>query len=189
MENNSLLDQFTDSELKSNTPLLRQFGRITGYTICTVKSDNIDLQYKEKRNANNIANLTTNIPVKKYYVESFPVVGVRLDKVANGNVVVVFNDDDNLRFPLSQDSCNTILHATKKSINAAIEEYEQSKGEKVKFFTDIELCTQVAMELNASNMDSLNKLAETLMNQASSIQTLNSSMKSDLDSYLATITD
>lgn len=189
MENNSLLNQFNETEIKMHTPLLRQFGRVTGFTICTIKSDNIDLKYKEKRNANNIANLTTNIPVKKYFVEAFPVLGIKLDKSANGNAVVVFNDDDNLRFTLSQDSCDSILHATKKSINKAIEEYEESKGEKVKFFTDIELCTEVATDLNTENAEALNKLAEILMNQASAISTLNTSMKADLDSYLATISD
>lgn len=185
MEN--ILAQFTESELKMYTPLLRQFGALAGFKICTVKSDNIDLKYKEKRNANNISNLTTNIPVKKYFVESFLIVGIALDKQANGNAVIVFNNDDSLRFPLSQDTCDTIIRATKKDINDAIREYEDSKGEKIRFFTDIELCTKVAMELNKSNVDALNDLADSLMNQASSIGTLNDSMKSDLDSYLSTI--
>ena len=187
MENNNLLSQFTETELKMYAPQLRQFGKVTGFVICTVKSDNIDLKYKEKRNANNIANLTTNVPVKKYYVESFMVVGIALDKQANGSPVVVFNGDDKLRFPLSQDTCDNILRATKKSINEAIREYEESKGEKVKFFTDLELCTEVATELNVSNAEALNNLAESLMNQANSIQTVNATMKSDLDSYLSTI--
>lgn len=187
MESNNIINQFTDAELKMWTPQLRRFGKITGFVICTVKSDNIDLRYKEKRNANNIANITTNIPVKKYFVESFPVLGVMLDKQANGNAVVVFNNDDKLRFPLTPDAVNGIINATKKDVNEAIREYEDSKGEKVRFFTDIELCTQVAMELNASNKEALDNFAEALMNQSSSLKSLNDSMKADLDSYLATI--
>lgn len=179
--------QFTEAELKLYAPQLRQFGSTYGFMICTVKSDNIDLKYKEKRNANNIANLTTNIPVKKYYVERFIITALKLDKQANGNPVIIFNENDNLRFPLSNDTCDSLLHVTKKEINDAIREYEDTKGEKVKFFTDIALCTQVVTELNQSNADALNTLAETVMTQADSLKTLNATMKNDLDEYLSTI--
>lgn len=189
MENNYVASQFTEHELKVYTPLLRQFGKVFGFMICTVKCDNIDLRYKEKRNANNIANLTTNLPVKKYYVESFLVTSAILDKMANGNPVIIFNGRDDLRFPLSQDSCNNILRTTKKEINKAIIEFEESRGEKIKFFTDVELCTEVAMELNTSNSEALYRLAEDLMNQANSIQTVNNTIKENLDSYLSTMSD
>lgn len=187
MDKTNLLSQFTDAELKLYAPQLRQFNGVAGFVICTVKSDNIDLKYKEKRNLNNLSNLTTNIPVKKYFVESFPIIAFKLDKQANGNPVVIFNEDDNLRFPLSTDTCSSLLRATKKDVNEAIREFEETRGEKVKFFTDVELCTAVANELNEASIDAINKLAETLLNQSAAIDTLNKQMESDLKSYLTSI--
>lgn len=183
----TLVSQFTEAELNMYAPQLRKFNGVTGFKICTVKSDNIDLKYKEKRNMNNISSLTTNIPVRKYFVESFMVIAIKLDKLANGTPVVIFNENPDLTFPLSADACSALLHVTKKDVNDAIREFEDSKGEKVKFFTDIKLCVQVVNELNKLSKDALETLAETLMNQSCSLQTIIDAQTDDLDKYLKTI--
>ena len=180
-KNNLGLANFTEQETRSYAPMMRAYNGVMGMKICCVKSDNIDLKYKEKKNANTIASLCTNIPVKKYFVESFTVLGIALSKAANGSPVVIFNDQSELTFPLSPDTTDSLLNATRTSINEAITEFEATG--KVRFFTDIALCTQVAQELNDMNADSIDKFVESLMNQSSSLRTLNKSMSSELDEY------
>ena len=180
-KNNLGLANFTEQETRSYAPMMRAYNGVMGMKICCVKSDNIDLKYKEKKNANTIASLCTNIPVKKYFVESFTVLGIALSKAANGSPVIIFNNQPELTFPLSSDTTDSLLNATRTSINEAITEFETTG--KVKFFTDIALCTQVAQELNDMNADSIDKFVESLMNQSSSLRTLNKSMSSELDEY------
>lgn len=186
MEKENLnVENFTEQEMMTYAPQLREYGKVSGLAICCVKSDNIDLKYKEKRNANSINELCTNIPVKKYFVESFIVGGFQLKKAANGSPVIMFNGRSALTFPLSADTNETLLSATESEIHDAIREFEATG--KVKFFTDIKLCTKVAQSLNEMNSDQLNKLAESLMNQASSLSTLNKTMSASLNEYMKTL--
>lgn len=181
MEKNLNLANFTEQETRNYAPMMRAYNGVIGMKICCVKSDNIDLKYKEKKNANTIASLCTNIPVKKYFVESFTVLGIALSKAANGSPIIIFNGQPELTFPLSSDTTDSLLNATRASVNEAITEFEATG--KVKFFTDINLCTQVAQELNEMNADAIDKFVESLMNQSSSLRTLNKSMTSELDEY------
>ena len=176
---------FTEQETKNYATLARAYNGLMGMQICCVKSDNLDLKYKEKKNANSIASLCTNIPVKKYFVESFTVLGIQLDKAANGSPVIIFNERSELTFPLSTDTTDSLLNATRASVNEAITEFEATG--KVKFFTDIALCTQVVTELNGINADYVDKFVESLMNQASSLRTLNKSMETELDAYMKSL--
>ena len=68
-KNNFGLAKFTEQETRNYAPMMRAYNGVIGMKICCIKSDNIDLKYKEKKNANTIASLCTNIPVKKYFVE------------------------------------------------------------------------------------------------------------------------
>lgn len=180
-KNNFGLAKFTEQETRNYAPMMRAYNGVIGMKICCIKSDNIDLKYKEKKNANTIASLCTNIPVKKYFVESFTVLSIALDKAANGSPVINFNGQSELTFPLSPDTTDSLLNATRNSITEAITEFEATG--KVKFFTDIAQCTQMAQELNDMNADAIDKFVESLMNQASSLRTLNKTMGSELDEY------
>lgn len=170
--------KFTEQEVLQHAATLKSFKSLMGIKICCVKSDNLDLRYKEKKMSGEMCTLK---PIKKYFTESFMITGIALDKLSNGKPVIVFNNSQQLTFPLTKEP-NAIVVATRDDVNNAIREWEEEG--KVKFFSDLSLVNEVVEQLNETNRQDLIKFSEELINQAMSLETLNKTEKTNLDNYM-----
>lgn len=151
------------------------FGKRVGYPI----SDNIDLNYGRKEKGE-IEGLRLSSPLKKYFVETTDITAAELAKTANGKVVIEFNHDPSLQFPLSADLAD-IIKAEPKDVHNAIKLFEAT-GQKT-FFCNIQMLTDVVTQLNTINIKDIEKFVDELAEQALSLESLNTLLRDENDSY------
>lgn len=176
--------EITENEMNQFRPKLIKFtGLLLGRRLIIPLSDNLDLKYKAKVKGD-IEGLYTGKPLKKYYTETVDIVSSALSKNPDGKLVVIFNGDPKLQFPLTGDT-SEIINATPQNINDAILEYE-ANGTKTPFY-DVRLVTEHLEGLNKMTMQSIEKFVDELASQSQALSNINKIAKNDMEEYLNSI--
>lgn len=170
----------SDVELKQFRAKLSIIGSaLFGKRLCIPISDNLDLNYGRKEKGE-IAGLRLSSPMKKYMIESVDITGAQVVRTANEKIVIMFNDREDLQFPITADITD-IVKAEPKDVHAAIKLFEAT-GEKT-FFCNVQMVTDTVTNLNKANIKDIEKLIDELAEQEGSLETLNAVIESDTKDY------
>lgn len=183
-EMNAFVNQniLSEGELQTNRVKLNLMGHLYGKRLAIPMSENCDLIYRQKLQN---GQLTTSTPVKKYLFETIDIVAMDLVKTPNGPVIQL-NGDTNLQFPL-RDGVNKLANPTEQDIYDAIRLYETSKKKSV--FSDVRLVSNCITSLNKANASAIETLIDDLADQASALETLNTTLAQDTESYYNSISE
>lgn len=148
-------------ELKMNRHRIsvNQHGALLGNLIFGVDVKTLDPEYRKKKELSDV--LVPHVPIKIYSLERILVKKVAMDEDADGNVVVIFNDDSKLRFPVTNPELREPNIATLKEAIAA----KENGGTPI-FFEDCEKLTQEITALNKVNYNKLVRMTKDLAAQA-----------------------
>jgi len=158
--------------------VLERYGKLFGKTICTVKSDNIDLSHNDKVREDNPLRLI--LPLKKYYIETIDITGLNVFESA-GRLFVEFNGDPKLQFPIVSDSNPTFKVAGQATIEEAISAYENGKDPI--FFNDRKALSDRVTAMNKQNISAASTLAEEAVAWVNSLTKINEITQSDTVAY------
>lgn len=116
-----------------------------GAQLYTLKSTNIDPNYvkESKEGANGLRR-----PIKKYTIQPIDIIGIELAEDANGDFVIQFNGDSDLRFPARSPE---FKKPTAQVVKEAIEAQRANSNAKPIFFTDRESLYKEISSLNKNN--------------------------------------
>lgn len=151
-----------EAKLERHRITLSNYGALMGQLIFAVEVRNIDADYNKKKSGNEI--LIPHFPIKLYSLKRIPVHAVAADTDANDNVVIIFNNDSSLRFPVTSPEIRVPTMAT---IKDAVRAYE-SKEPPI-FFKDCAKATAEVIALNKTNWDKAVRLSKDMAQQAEGI--------------------
>lgn len=154
-------------------------GSLIGRRICYPISDNLDLNYGRKEKGE-VPGLRLATPLKKYMIEVADITAAEIIITASDKVVVQFNKREDLQFTLSADPTE-IFAAEPKDVHAAIKLFEQT-GQK-KFFTNVQMVTEVITSLNRTNINDIEKFVDELTEQSVALESLNTIINNDTETY------
>ena len=171
--------KITEEEIQQYRLRLREIGRnLYGTRLNTVKSENVDLKYKDdcKENRNQLKR-----PIKKYFIESVEILSFDLIKSPDGEIQVQINNDPDLKISLRGEKNRFIEPTTEQDVLNAMTEFD-TKG-TVKFFTDYALVKKIVVSENKRHKAYLDELAESFMNQASVLENINNIEEANYEAY------
>lgn len=170
----------SDMELKQFRAKLSIIGSaLFGKRLCIPVSDNLDLNYGRKEKGE-IGGLRLSSPMKKYMIESVDITGAQVVRTANEKIVIMFNDREDLQFPITADITD-IVKAESKDVHDAIKLFEAT-GEKT-FFCNVQMVTDTVTNLNKANIKDIEKFIDELTEQGGSLETLNAVIETDTKDY------
>ena len=173
----------TEEEIQQNRLRIREIGRnLCGTRMICVKSENVDLKYKD--NAKNGLNQLRR-PIKKYFIESVDVLSVSTIKSPDGEIQVQINSDPELKVSLRSEKNRFMDATTEQEVLGAMDEFD-TKG-TIRFFTDYELVKKIVVAENKRHEDYLNELAESFMNQASVLKSINTIEDANYAAYMKSL--
>ena len=173
----------TEEEIQQNRLRIREIGRnLCGTRMICVKSENVDLKYKD--NAKNGLNQLRR-PIKKYFIESVDVLSVSTIKSPDGEIQVQINNDPELKVSLRSEKNRFMDATTEQEVLGAMDEFD-TKG-TIRFFTDYELVKKIVVAENKRHEDYLNELAESFMNQASVLKSINTIEDANYAAYMKSL--
>lgn len=153
---------------------VRNYGSLLGATVYQVVAEIVDLDYKKKCEENK---LRLTKPLYRFVPKKITITHTSIEKGADGDFKVVFNNDPELRFPVSMELPKT----THDTIMDAITKF-QAGDKSPMIFQPSETLVRELTALNNDSINIANKLAQELMDQATSIK---NGLKLDIDAILA----
>jgi len=154
-----------------------QCGALLGMDLLTVKVENVDLKYNEKKEADPNG-LRLNKPLKKYIIEAITVNSVKADTDAEGQAIVIFNDKPEMQFLVAKGIEKPSNDTVKDAVNAAV-------NGNTRFFSSVDypILFSLVDALNAKNQNEANAIAEELIQQAALLKNLRGIQKDSYDRY------
>lgn len=175
---------FTQQEISQFRMSVTAYGKaLIGRRLAIPISDNLDMNYKKKI-AGDMPGLTLSTPLKKYMIETVDLWSIDVVRLANGKVVMIFNNDEKLQFDICKD-IDTIVKASPKDVQDAILEFEAT-GKK-RFFWNVRMVTECINSLNESNLSDINNFIDELALQGNALENVNKINQDDTDSYYKSI--
>lgn len=154
----------------------RNYGSLLGTTVYRIVPEIVDLDYKKKVEDNK---LRLTKPIYRFVPKKINITKTSLELGADGDHKIVFNDDPELRFPVSAElpktSHDTIMDAITKF---------QAGDKSPMIFCPSETLIKELTALNNDSINIANKLAQELMDQAQSIK---NGLKLDVDAIKAEV--
>lgn len=170
----------SDVEIKQYRGKLVVIGTaLFGRRLCIPVSDNLDLNYGRKEKGE-IPGLRLATPMKKYMVESVDITSADVVRTANEKIVIMFNEREDLQFPITSD-IDEIVKAEAKDVHGAIKLFEAT-GQRT-FFCNVQMVTDTVTNLNKANIKDIEKFIDELTEQGGSLETLNAVIESDTKDY------
>lgn len=150
-------------KLERHRITLANYGSLLGKEIYSVGVKNMDPDYNKKKGTPD--ELVPSFPIKVYLLNRITVTGVKAEVDADGNTIIIFNDDSNLRFPIATPELRVPSVASIKDAIRAAE-----NGEPPIFFEDCAKATAEITALNKANMNKAIKLSRDMAQQADGLQ-------------------
>ena len=133
---------------------MEAFGSLYGKRIFTVISENADPKFIEKMRTNA---LRLSSPLRKFSVKAIDVTSLNAQVDASGALIVIINNDPDLRCPVTKPEFKEVSVAT---VREAIEAHENKSG--TIYFTDCDAVTKEVIALNAAERAKANDLTKEL---------------------------
>lgn len=170
--------KFAPADLNKHMATLNAYGQLFGKVLVCPQSDLLDLDYHEKAKENKMRLAT---PAKKYFVKATVIYKVDVDRDVNDKLVLVFNNDVDLTFPIVGNEKPNVQTCTPEKINEAIRDFNSNK--KLTFFADVEAVTKVVTNYNERTAKELEGFAEECMMFAQTLRSVNDIANKEAKAY------
>lgn len=160
-------------------------GALLGRSLLTVKIENIDLQYNEKKEKDPEANRLLR-PYKKYIIEPINVTSVEASTDIENRAVVIFNRKPEMQFVVSEGIVKPDNDSVREAIEAAV-------NGQTRFFSgeDYPALFSIVDQVNAKNMAEINNLAQELIKQGALLKDLRKiqadNFRKEMEDYNSTL--
>lgn len=175
--------KFSANELNKFRAVLDAYGRLYGKVLISPVSDILDLKHFDKEREGVNPRLAT--PLKKYYTKATVITSIDLDVDANDKVVLIFNHDVDLTFPIIGNEKPKVSECTSEKIQEAIRNYNTNK--QITFFTDVEAVTKAITSLNERTAKDIDAFAEELMSFSQGLRVLNDNENKNAKEYIESL--
>lgn len=141
-------------------------GALLGRSLLTVKIENIDLTFNEKKEKDPEANRLIR-PFKKYMIEPINVTSVEASTDIENRAIVIFNKKSEMQFVVAEGIVKPDNDSVREAIEAAVNGH-------TRFFSgeDYPALFSIIDQVNAKNMTEINNLAQDLIKQGGFLKEL-----------------
>lgn len=151
-----------DAKFANHRAVMSNYGKLFGKQVYGVTVNNVDPEYNKKLNDKSF--IVSSSPIKLFGIKRITIKGMDAEVDGDNNLVIIFNGDSDLRFPISNPELRVPGVATVKDAIRAIEMKEPPI-----FFEDCAKLTAEITSLNNLSHAKAIKLSRELAQQAQCI--------------------